>query len=186
MSRSSRPPRASLLFAVVAVAMQSPGAAAAPRPSSPAGPAQALPGAPGPEAEPAPASSFVGRLVGSANIQGAVDVDLGVITSVRHIYSTANQSIAISASKGGKNNLCFIQFNAIAMAENRPGWTRAEPIETYREVVAAARTPGGQVLCVAPVSTESKGSIGRVLYDGTFVWVVLGGKSWHEFQIIVP
>lgn len=165
---------------LVALALASPSAAAAPVPAR----SNPVPSpSPQPQPLPAPSTSFVGRLIGSGDIQGA-EVDLGVITSIRYTFSTANQSILISASGEGKSNLCVIQFNSIEMAKNRPGWTRAEPLETYREVVAAARTPGGKILCVAPIST-SKGSLGRVSFDGSFVWVVLGDKSSSEFQVIV-
>lgn len=139
---------------------------------------------PDPAPPPAPPPSFVGRLAGSGDIQGG-EVDLGVITGVRYTFSGLNQGIAISATRDGKQNLCFIQFHATVMSTGRPGWTRSEPLETYREIVAAARTPGGKVLCVAPMSQGGAGSIARVSHNGTFLWVSPGDKSWHEFQISV-
>jgi hypothetical protein len=139
--------------------------------------------APDPAPPPAPPPSFVGRLAGSGDIQGG-ETDLGVITGIRYTFSNLNQNIAISATKAGKSNLCVIQFHSSTMNTARPGWTRAEPLETYREIVAAARTPGGKILCVAPIQ-NSAGSIDRVSFNGTFLWVTLGDKSWHEFQIVV-
>lgn len=178
----STPRKSFCAASLLALALASPSVAAAPSPRSLPGP---TPGpAPAPQPVPAPSTSFVGRLIASPDVQGA-EVDLGVITSIRYAFSSANQTLLISASSEGKSNLCAIQFNSIEMAKNRPGWTRAEPLETYREVVAAARTPGGKILCVAPISTGSKGSIGRVSFDGSFVWVVLGDKSSSEFQIVV-
>lgn len=141
--------------------------------------------APAPTRAEVPATTFVGNLVGSPDTQ-AIEVDLGTITGVRYTYSSMNQSVLISATKNGKNNLCTIQFNSIVMGIGRPGWTRAEPLETYREIVAAARTPGGKILCVAPLNESGPGSINRVSFNGTHAWVTLGDKSWHEFQIILP
>ncbi|MEZ4453295.1 MAG: hypothetical protein R3B09_27780 [Nannocystaceae bacterium] len=146
-------------------------AAAAPAPTRPS-----------PAAE--PASSYVGHLFGSPNAQAA-EVDLGVITGVRYIASSGNQSVAISSTSGGKNHLCFLQFNSISM-KDRPGWTRAEPLEVFHEVLAAARTPGGKILCVGAFQGGSPGSIARVLYNGTFLWLVFGDSNAPEFQIILP
>ena len=164
-------PRKSLGVAgLLALVLMSPLVAAAPTPTRAVTP-------------PVTASSFVGRLQGSTDSQAPI-VDLGVITSIRYAFSGPNQGIAISATSNGKNNLCYIQFNAYKMSEKTPGWTRSEPVETYREIVAAARTPGGKILCTAPIHGGAQGSVARVTYDGTFHWVVLGGTSSHEFQII--
>lgn len=65
--------------------------------------------------------------------------------------------------------------------KDRPGWTRAEPIETIREVVAAARTPGGKILCIAALQGGSAGSISRVTFNGTFLW--LGARSGEQREL---
>lgn len=163
------------LAGLLAVALQSPAVAAGPAPVP----------TPRPAPIPDPVTSYVGHLIGSPNSQAA-ETDLGVITGIRYVYANANQGIAISASAAGKSNLCYIQFNSLSMTTNRPGWTRSEPLETYREIVAAARTPGGKILCVAPMQNSGAGSISRVTFNGTFLWLVLGDQSSAEFQIILP
>lgn len=167
--------RSAVLICLAVLACPSPAGAGIPTQPGPQ---------PGPQLNLDPLTSFVGRLWGSPDAQ-APEVDLGLITSVRYTFSGANQGIAISSSLNGKNNLCFIQFNSVAMSSKLPGWTRAEPLESYREIVAAARTPNSRILCIAPLSAGNPGSISRVSFNGTMVWVVLGGASGSEFQIIV-
>lgn len=170
------------LIAVAALALPMLAAANAPRPADQAGPA--VPGpAPGPGGSPEPASYFTGRLVGASGSQNP-EVDLGLITSIRYSANqTNNQGIAIVARKADKTNLCFLQFNPTVMSKTFAGVTRAEAIDTYREVVAAARTPNGRIICMATPS-NGPGSIDKALYTGVLYWVVLGNGGDAGFQIV--
>lgn len=130
---------------------------------------------------PEPASIYSGRLIGSNGEQDP-EVDLGRITSIHYYANTTNnQTIAISARKGDKTNLCVLQFNAVVMSKTWPGVTRAEAVETHREVVAAARTPSGRIVCMSPPSS-GPGTISKAHYSGVLHWIVLGSNG--AFQAI--
>lgn len=138
-------------------------------------------GEPTPTPAPAPASIYSGRLIGSNGEQDP-EVDLGLITSIHYYANTTNnQSIAISAKKGDKTNLCMLQFNPSVMSKTWPAVTRAEAVETHREIVAAARTPNGKIVCMSQPSS-GPGSISKAQFTGVLHWIVMGSSG--AFQVI--